>query len=78
MRIGSQTECYLVHTHVWKKAGMAEGYSGCLCIGCLEKRIGRRLQPFDFVQDHAFFSMPGSQRMLERQGRWNPLGDYPG
>jgi hypothetical protein len=75
-RIGSDTECYLVHDHVWKKAGM-EPMGGCLCIGCLEKRIGRRLQPFDFVQDHPFFGMPGSRRMLERQGRWDPLGAYP-
>jgi hypothetical protein len=77
MRIGSQTECYLVHDHVWQKAGM-EPMGGCLCIGCLEKRLGRRLYPGDFVQDHSFFQMPGSRRMLERQGRWDPLGAYPG
>jgi len=45
-----------------------EGWGGCLCIGCLEKRIGRRLKPKDFLRDHPFNLMPGTQRLLERRG----------
>jgi hypothetical protein len=75
LTFGPQSEVYLVHAYLWKKAGM-EPSGGCLCIGCLEKRLGRRLQPFDFVQEHPFFRLPGSRRMLERQGRWDPLGNY--
>ena len=46
-------------------AGM-EPYGGCLCIGCLEKRIGRVLAPRDFP-DHPFRLLPGTKRLLERR-----------
>lgn len=65
--INNRSEGYIVHDHVWQKAGMEGGYSGCLCIGCLEKRIGRKLEPFDFG-DHIFNdpSLPGTPRRLDR------------
>jgi hypothetical protein len=75
VRVNSRSETYFVHDHVWKTAGM-EPWGGCLCIGCLEKRIGRRLMPDDFA-DHVFNTYwPGTQRLLERQGRYDPLGDW--
>src|SRR5262245_25312888 len=46
-RITPESELYMVRDSVWKAAGM-EPYGGCLCIGCLEKRIGRKLKPKDF------------------------------
>jgi len=49
--ITHDSEIYLVHRPVWKAAGM-EPFGGCLCIGCLEKRLGRRLQPKDFPRRH--------------------------
>jgi hypothetical protein len=53
-----------------------EPYGGVLCVGCLEKRIGRRLTPDDFP-DHVFnTTYPGTPRLLERQGRHDPLGDW--
>ena len=39
----SGCEIYMVKDKIWRAAGM-EPYGGCLCIGCLEKRIG--LQSF--------------------------------
>lgn len=36
---------YMVTDEVWAEAGNVEGY---LSIGCLEKRLGRRLVPSDF------------------------------
>ena len=42
--IDDQTEMYIVHDRVWKAAKM-ESWGGCLCIGCLETRLGRRLKP---------------------------------
>lgn len=44
-------EYYMVHDHVWiDQAGMTgEPYEGFLCIGCLEKRIGRMLKSGDFI-----------------------------
>ena len=41
-------EYYMVHDNVWKAAGM-EPEGGCLCIGCLEERLGRMLTPDDFT-----------------------------
>lgn len=38
-------EHYMVLPEVWAAARMGKGY---LCIGCLERRLGRRLQPEDF------------------------------
>jgi hypothetical protein len=74
-RFDMRCETYFVHEHVWKAAGM-EPWVGCLCIGCLEERIGRRLTPDDFP-DHAFNNYaPRTPRLLERQGRYDPLGDW--
>jgi hypothetical protein len=43
-------EWYTVHDHLWAAAGM-ERLGGCLCIGCLEARLGRRLTAADFPRD---------------------------
>jgi hypothetical protein len=56
---------------------MKKSYGGCLCIGCLEKRIGRRLIADDFA-DHPFNSLPGTPRLMERRGTpYDVLGDFP-
>jgi hypothetical protein len=39
-------EYYMVRDEVWEQAA---GDDGMLCIGCLEKRLGRRLEPRDFL-----------------------------
>jgi hypothetical protein len=38
-----KSEVYTVHDAVWTAAGM-EPFGGCLCIGCLEQRLGRKLK----------------------------------
>jgi hypothetical protein len=80
MTFDMRSEAYIVHDHVWAKAGMAPGYSGCLCVGCLEQRIGRRLRPEDFP-DHVFNNggVPCSPRLMERRGtyQYDVLGDFP-
>ena len=40
-------EYYVVADQLWTAAGMAKD-GGFLCIGCLERRIGRRLSSADF------------------------------
>src|SRR6476660_8361080 len=52
-------EMYTVRANIWRKAGM-EPFGGCLCIGCLEKRLGRELKPKDFEPGHPFNSFPGT------------------
>ena len=58
-------EIYTVRDTVWKTAGM-EPMGGCLCVGCLEKRLDRRLRPKDFTR-HPFNTMPGTKRLTERR-----------
>jgi hypothetical protein len=45
---GVPTEYYSVHDALWAQAGMGP-VDGMLCVGCLESRIGRRLNRADFT-----------------------------
>jgi hypothetical protein len=74
------SELYLVKPATWKAAGMRDDkelwdatgtMGGCLCIGCLEKRLGRTLTPRDFLRDHPFNSLPGTKRLLSRRSGQN-------
>jgi len=67
---GEYSEVYAVRVRVWKAARMAPT-DGCLCIGCLEKRIGRRLKPADFPRNHPFNSLPGTERLMSRRDGWD-------
>jgi hypothetical protein len=62
-------EVYTVNDEVWRASRM-EGCGGCLCVGCLERRIGRKLKPRDFSPDHPFnqSEFPASRRLRERRG----------
>jgi hypothetical protein len=64
--IDDRCEVYMVREKVWAEAGMGP-YGGCLCIGCLEKRLGRRLRPKDFQRNHPFHVLPGTDRLLGRR-----------
>jgi hypothetical protein len=68
LEFNDRCEVYSVRNTVWKAAGM-EPMGGCLCIGCLEKRIGRRLKSKDFPRNHPFNWVPGSARLMERRGQ---------
>jgi hypothetical protein len=61
-------ERFTVRDVIWAAAGM-EPTGGCLCIGCLERRLGRRLKPKDFLCDDTFNDprMPASQRLRKRR-----------
>jgi hypothetical protein len=70
--INQQSEVYCVKPAIWKSSGMTE-MGGCLCIGCLEKRLGRILTPKDFLRNHPFHSLPGTARLRSRRdGAWMP------
>jgi hypothetical protein len=60
------SEVYMVKPAIWKAAGM-ESFSGCLCIACLEKRLGRTLTPRDFMRNHALNKTPGTERLWARR-----------
>jgi hypothetical protein len=71
-KIDENSEVYVVKSRVWESADM-DGWGGCLCIGCLETRLRRRLKPNDFDRKHPFYSVPGTARLLSRRGaEWNP------
>jgi hypothetical protein len=63
-------EVYTVTQEVWRATGL-EDQGGCLCVGCLEKRIGRRLKPRDFLPDDPFNApdFPATRRLRKRRGR---------
>jgi hypothetical protein len=63
------TEVYTVKDATWKQAGM-RAWNGCLCIGCLEKRIGRQLRPKDFDRHdrEVWAVMACTDRLLDRRG----------
>ncbi len=54
-RHAGRWEYYRVHDTVWAAAGMSSGY---LCIGCLERRLGRSLTRKDFP-DNVMINRPG-------------------
>jgi hypothetical protein len=68
LTVNEYCEVYTVRNSVWAAAGM-EPMGGCLCVGCLEKRLRRRLTPKDFSRRHPFNSLPGTARLLERRDR---------
>jgi hypothetical protein len=65
--INEFSEVYTVKPTVWEAAGV-EPMGGCLCIGCLEERIGRTLTQKDFVRKHPLNTVPGTERLLARRG----------
>jgi hypothetical protein len=68
--IDANSEVYVVRNAVWAQARM-KPFGGCLCIGCLEARLSRKLAPNDFLRGHGFNDpcVPGTKRLLERRGR---------
>lgn len=58
-------EYYAVRNNVWRNSGADKGV---LCIGCLEKRLKRRLTPEDFtdsVINSVSFSLYGHSKRLQ-------------
>jgi len=80
-RLGPDSEVYTVWPKLWKKAGM-KPWDGCLCIGCLEKRLGRKLKHSDFDPSDPFNQEPvcskGTERLLDRRRnhKWEPPGKF--
>ena len=67
-RYDRNTEVYHVKEALWEQAGMRP-WNGCLCIGCLERRIGRQLRPKDFAShDKVWRGLPCTERLLNRRG----------
>jgi hypothetical protein len=60
------TEVYTVKSKIWEASGM-QPMGGCLCIGCLERRLGRRLTTNDFMPKDPFSKVPGTERLLARR-----------
>jgi hypothetical protein len=60
-------EAYTVRNSVWNAAGM-ELMGGCICVGCLEKRLRRRVRPRDFTR-HPLNTMAGTDRLIGQRNR---------
>lgn len=62
-------EHYFVHKSIWDSVCTSE--RGFLCIGCLETRLGRNLQPKDFTDASINKPQRGklmSNRLMTRMG----------
>ncbi len=64
---GEIGEFYMVNHDVWAQFGPAHG---CLCVGCLEKQMGRRLRPGDFqdIPINTMVDKRRSDRLRDRLG----------
>lgn len=64
-------EYYMLYDSIWEAAGMIKYTPDMLCIGCVEKRIGRLLTAADFVDypinTSSYFSR--SDRLRDRLAR---------
>jgi hypothetical protein len=61
-------ENYMIHDELWRAANPAE--AGMLCVGCCERRLGRKLCRKDFPPYAAFEEgMPVSARLKLRMTR---------
>lgn len=60
-------EMFMVHDHVWATAGLAPD-DGCLCVECIEFRLGRQLNGEDFMDlpMNTLPDYPRSERLAER------------
>jgi hypothetical protein len=68
MCVVGQWEWYMVTDPVWSQSGLGTS-GGCVCVGCLEKRLGRYLTPDDFealnINKPSVLDTP---RLLDRKG----------
>jgi hypothetical protein len=71
----------MVHDRVWEAAGMGPGAirnpntNRYLCVGCLEGRLGRALNPWDFTNAPVNRPAPVyTPRLLDRLGFPHPAG----
>lgn len=71
-----QSEYYMVHNHLWHRAGMGAN-DGMLCILCLESRLGRLLTEHDFTPapvNYMFFAK-NSDRFPNGLVHWENMED---
>lgn len=65
LEVDQTYEVFHVSEEVWQSSGLGET-DGVLCVGCLEKRIGRRLRPRDFPK-HELNTLPCTDRLWSRK-----------
>lgn len=58
-------EYYMVHDHIWKSVNKTF-YGVMLCIGCLETRLGRKLNKHDFSDLPINYVFRQSNRLKDR------------
>lgn len=61
-------EYYILKDNIWLETGVGK-HDGKLCIGCVENRIGRKLNKNDFLDIQLNFTndvCPRSERLINR------------
>lgn len=69
-KVDKRSEIYCATQTVWRAASIGD-HEGCLCVGCLEKRLGRTLNREDFILRHPFNGpqWPRTKRLKDRLER---------
>jgi hypothetical protein len=69
-KVDKRSEIYTASESVWRAARMGD-HDGCLCVGCLENRLGRMLNREDFIPWHVFNGphYPRTKRLKDRLER---------
>jgi hypothetical protein len=60
-------EGFMIHDQLWARA-VGRSDAGQICVGCLEGRLGRRLEPADFTAAPLNHSRFQSKRLRSRIG----------
>jgi hypothetical protein len=63
-------EYYMLNNDLWARLAPLPDGRGYLCIGCAERRLGRRITPLDF-SDAPINQPDKSERLLDRLGYRN-------
>lgn len=63
-------EYYMVHFELWERVAPDCASNVFLCVGCLERRMGRELVSTDFIEVPINYLPNKSARLLNRLGRW--------
>lgn len=61
-------EFYMLEQPVWESVIKVSEQTGMLCVGCVEIRLQRRLEPADFNPKWSHLCPFPSNRLLDRRG----------
>ena len=68
LNTSTMREFFMLDQDTWDSIIRLSEQDGMLCIGCVEVRLGRELEPADFDPDWRHLCPQPSSRLLKRRG----------